>query len=105
MAFEKGWSVIKLYFMVGLPSETWEDLDETIELIQTIEKIAKEFGGRKRVNVSFGPFVPKAHTPFQWDSFMEWRKLGIECSMCEIRYLRELFTLSFSLLIFHILRR
>jgi len=69
MAFERGWSVIKLYFMVGLPSETWEDLDETIELIQTIESIAKEFGGRKRINVSFGPFVPKAHTPFQWDGF------------------------------------
>ncbi len=76
MAFEKGWSVIKLYFMVGLPSETWEDLDETIELIQNIEKIAKQFGGRKRVNVSFGPFVPKAHTPFQWDSFMGVEEIG-----------------------------
>lgn len=84
MAFDKGWSVIKLYFMVGLPSETYADLDETIELIQTIEKIAKECGGRKRVNVSFGPFVPKAHTPFQWDAFMGVEEIGER-----MRYVRE----------------
>ena len=84
MAFDKGWSVIKLYFMVGLPSETYEDLDETIELIQTIEKIAKDCGGRKRVNVSFGPFVPKAHTPFQWDAFMGVKEIGDR-----MQYVRE----------------
>ena len=83
--------------MVGLPSETWEDLDETIELIQTIEKIVKEFGGRKRVNVSFGPFVPKAHTPFQWDSFMGVEEIGNRMQYVRDRYLHELFTLSFSL--------
>jgi len=69
MAFQRGWNVIKLYFMVGLPTETYQDLDETIELIQTAERIARKYGGRKKINVSFGPFVPKAHTPFQWDGF------------------------------------
>ena len=69
MAFQRGWNVIKLYFMVGLPTETYEDLDETIDLIKEVEKIARKYGFRKKINVSFGPFVPKAHTPFQWDRF------------------------------------
>ena len=76
MAFEKGWSTIKFYFMVGLPTETWEDLDETIELIREIEKIARGYPKKMTVNVSFGPFVPKAHTPFQWDAFMDCEEIN-----------------------------
>jgi len=75
MAFDKGWSTVKFYFMVGLPTETWEDLDETIELIRQIEKIAKGYPKKMTVNVSFGPFVPKAHTPFQWDAFMDCEEI------------------------------
>lgn len=52
---------LKLYFMIGLPGETDEDVDEIVRLG---EQVARRFGRRITVNVT--PFVPKAHTPFQW---------------------------------------
>ncbi|MCJ8344300.1 TIGR03936 family radical SAM-associated protein [bacterium] len=84
MAFERGWNVIKLYFMVGLPTETYQDLDETVQLIKDIEMIAKRAGGKRKLNVSFGPFIPKSHTPFQWDGF-----LGVEEMQKRIFYLKD----------------
>ncbi len=65
-AFELGWQVIKLYFMIGLPTETEADLEQLIALVKDLRKIA----GRKRkgakLNVSVACFIPKPHTPFQW---------------------------------------
>ncbi len=69
-AIELGWNNIKLYFMDGLPGETFEDLDGIAEIARNIINIAKEIKGPKigRFNVtcSVSNFVPKAHTPFQW---------------------------------------
>lgn len=61
--FGHGWEAVKLYFMIGLPSETDEDLDGIVQLARTI---AGEAPGKARVTVNVSPFVPKAHTPFQW---------------------------------------
>lgn len=69
-AIELGWEHIKLYFMAGLPGETYEDLDGIGEIASKIMdinyKIRGRKGGRFRVTVSVSNFVPKAHTPFQW---------------------------------------
>jgi len=69
-AVELGWEHIKLYFMIGLPGETYEDLDGIGEIARRIMDINYEMRGRKggrfRVTVSVSNFVPKAHTPFQW---------------------------------------
>ncbi len=65
LAFREGWNLIKLYFMIGLPSETDEDLLALIELVMRVAEVGRLHGGR-RVNVSISPFVPKAFTPFQW---------------------------------------
>ena len=67
-AVELGWKHIKLYFMIGLPTETFEDLDGIAEIASRIMQIHKEVcgGGRFNVTVSVSNFVPKAHTPFQW---------------------------------------
>ena len=69
---EKGIMNIKSYFMVGLPCEEKQDLDETIDLIKTMQK---EFVSSSKINkrigsltVSFSPFVPKAWTPLQWEN-------------------------------------
>lgn len=80
-ALELGWNNVKLYFMVGLPTETWEDLDGIAEIAKKIKEINYELKGRKggrfNVTVSVSNFVPKAHTPFQWaaqdteESFVE----------------------------------
>ncbi|MEE0691725.1 MAG: TIGR03960 family B12-binding radical SAM protein [Lachnospiraceae bacterium] len=67
-AVELGWKHIKLYFMIGLPTETDEDLDGIAEIAENIVKIHRNSGkgGRFSVTVSVSNFVPKAHTPFQW---------------------------------------
>ena len=69
-ALELGWSNIKLYFMVGHPTETLEDLDGIAEIAKKIKEINYDIKGRKggrfNVTVSVSNFVPKAHTPFQW---------------------------------------
>lgn len=68
MAFESGYRRVKLYFMVGLPSETEEDLLGIIEIVQRVKRIYRETMGRNDiiVNVSAAVFVPKPVTPFQW---------------------------------------
>ncbi|MCI7302594.1 MAG: TIGR03960 family B12-binding radical SAM protein [Clostridiales Family XIII bacterium] len=71
-ALELGWSNVKLYFMIGLPTETYEDLDGIAEIARKIKAINYEVKGRKggrfNVTVSVSNFVPKAHTPFQWEA-------------------------------------
>lgn len=64
-AYDNGWNLVKLYFMVGLPTETYEDLDETIELLYEISRL--KANGKGNINATFSFFVPKAHTPFQWN--------------------------------------
>ena len=63
-AFDAGAKKIKLYFMIGLPTETDADLDALVDLVRRIVKIAP--GGGAQITVSISPFAPKAHTPFQW---------------------------------------
>jgi hypothetical protein len=66
VAFSNGWRHIKLYFMVGLPTERDEDVLAIADLgIKTYE-VARRYGKRNKVTVSVGGFVPKPHTPFQW---------------------------------------
>jgi radical SAM family uncharacterized protein len=65
--FLKGWLSIKLYFMVGLPTETKEDIEAIGQLADKIRDLAKRNGGRTpQIRVNASTFVPKAHTPFQW---------------------------------------
>lgn len=71
-AYEAGWSSIKLYFMIGLPTETEEDLDGIADLAYKVlrtglAKAPNNVKGRLKVTVSASSFVPKAHTPFQWE--------------------------------------
>jgi radical SAM family uncharacterized protein len=66
IAFSEGWRHIKLYFMVGLPTEQDEDVLAIADLgIRTYE-IARKHGKANKVTISVGGFVPKPHTPFQW---------------------------------------
>ena len=67
LAFDKGWQTIKLYFMIGLPTETEDDLRGIANIIHSIHQIGQEYPHKKTINVTLSPFIPKAHTPFQWD--------------------------------------
>ncbi|HEY2785216.1 MAG TPA: TIGR03960 family B12-binding radical SAM protein [Fimbriiglobus sp.] len=67
-AFGAGWTHVKLYFLCGLPGERELDLDGIIEMSETISQIGKEVTGRyKEVIASVSNFVPKPHTPYQWN--------------------------------------
>ncbi|MGL5514426.1 MAG: TIGR03960 family B12-binding radical SAM protein, partial [Sporomusa sp.] len=67
-AFKAGWSTIKLYFMIGLPTETDEDIAGIAALAQRVADLYKQIKGRRgaKVTVSVSSFVPKPHTAFQW---------------------------------------
>jgi radical SAM family uncharacterized protein len=66
-AFERGWTSLKLYFMVGLPTETLEDVAGIITLVEKVRSEGKKASGRKpMIRISVSTFVPKPHTPFQW---------------------------------------
>lgn len=66
VAFLNGWQLIKLYFMLGQPTETDADLKGISDLLAAVLRLAKQYG-RKKINISLSPFVPKPHTPFQWE--------------------------------------
>ena len=67
-AFRRGWRKVKLYFMCGLPGERPADLDGIIEMAETIARIGKDVTGRyAEVTASVSNFVPKPHTPYQWN--------------------------------------
>ncbi|WP_298026629.1 TIGR03960 family B12-binding radical SAM protein [uncultured Dialister sp.] len=88
-AFKNGWSKVKLYFMMGLPTETDEDLKGIADLAMRIKELYHTIRGRNdcRITVSVASFVPKPFTPFQWMP---------QCSVEEIerkqQYLKSLFT-------------
>lgn len=68
-AFSQGWTNVKMYFMVGQPTETHEDIEGIVTLARKVREIGRRrHGGRARVRVSTSNFIPKAHTPFQWAS-------------------------------------
>lgn len=65
--FEEGWLNLKLYFMIGLPTETMEDIEAIPKMAMKALKTAKQYTKRfVNINIGISPFVPKAHTPFQW---------------------------------------
>ncbi|MBN1773219.1 MAG: TIGR03960 family B12-binding radical SAM protein [Deltaproteobacteria bacterium] len=64
-----GWRRVKLYFMLGLPTETDQDLHGLIDLVQRVVSAGRSAGrGVFQANVSLSTFVPKPHTPFQWEA-------------------------------------
>jgi radical SAM superfamily enzyme YgiQ (UPF0313 family) len=67
-AFANGFDHVKLYFLCGLPGERPVDLDGIVDMAETIAKIGREVRGRfPKVTASVSNFVPKAHTPYQWN--------------------------------------
>lgn len=69
--FAHGWERVKLYFMMGLPTETEEDLRGILDICGRAVSIARKHKRRGDVNVSLAGFVPKAHTPFQWEAQLD----------------------------------
>ncbi len=77
--FDRGMLTIKLYMMVGLPTETQEDLDEMFVLVERIKDrmldAGKKFGRAGKIIPSLNGLVPKPNTPFQWDAICDEKEL------------------------------
>lgn len=67
LLFKNGWQGVKLYFMIGLPTETDEDLDAIVDLCLKVRDAAGSHIKRLQVSAAVSPFVPKPQTPFQWE--------------------------------------
>ncbi len=66
-AFDRGWTNLKLYFMLGLPTETTDDIEDIIQLVDKVNSLGRKAKGKRpQLRVSLSTFVPKPHTPFQW---------------------------------------
>jgi radical SAM-linked protein len=83
-AFSLGWTLIKLYFMVGLPSETQADIEAIVALVKRLKALAKKKGRSEKINVSVATFVPKPHTPFQWEP-----QIRLETALEKINWLKD----------------
>lgn len=77
--FDRGMLTVKLYMMVGLPTETQEDLDEMFVLVERIKnrmlEAGKKFGRAGKIIPSLNGFVPKPNTPLQWDAICDEKEL------------------------------
>ncbi|MCL5237938.1 MAG: TIGR03960 family B12-binding radical SAM protein [Nitrospirae bacterium] len=83
--FEEGWINLKLYFMIGLPTERDEDIEAIKEMALKALRIAKKNTGRfVNIGITISPFVPKSHTPFQW-----YGQIGLDEIRRKLGFLRE----------------
>ncbi len=82
-AFRQGWRLIKLYFMIGLPTETHEDVLAIVEMCEAVLRNGRKAAGGSapRLNVTISPFVPKPHTPFQWEPMASLESLREKVSL------------------------
>lgn len=83
---QHGWQQVKLYFMIGLPTETQADLDAIIDLCVKVRDAAGRGGPRLQVTAAISPFVPKPYTPFQWEEQISFDEITRR-----IHYLRTAF--------------
>ncbi len=74
-AFDNDWTLVKLYFMIGIPGETEEDIYGIINSIKEASRIARSKGGKKNINVTISPFCPKPGTPWQWEHQLSHEKV------------------------------
>ncbi|MFP4629136.1 MAG: TIGR03960 family B12-binding radical SAM protein [Desulfohalobiaceae bacterium] len=84
--FSLGWSGVKLYFMIGLPTETDQDLEAILDLCLKVQHTAGKLSRRTQITASIAPFVPKAHTPFQWAG-----QISLQETRRRISLLKDLF--------------
>ena len=84
-AFSGGWNNVKLYFMLGLPTETDEDVLGIADLVYKVIQTWKEYASNKkrglRVHVATAYFVPKPHTPFQWEQQIDPQEYLRRCKL------------------------
>jgi len=104
-AFNSGWDSCKLYFMIGLPGETGDDLKGIVDLARELRRPGQRVNPKASLRLSISSFVPKPHTPFQWEPqdgigalkekqqklLLDLRKTEVRWSRPEMSYLEGIF--------------
>lgn len=90
-AFQSGWLSIKLYFMIGLPGETERDLLGILDLLEKVRDLGDQYARRKvEIRASIASFVPKGHTPFQWQAQNSIQELEQKRKLLTARKMRRI---------------
>jgi radical SAM family uncharacterized protein/radical SAM-linked protein len=84
MLMQRNVQTVKLYFMIGLPTEGRDDLEAMVRLIKGIAQIVRKTSRRRTVNVAISPFSPKPQTPFQWEAMD-----AVDVLMEKSRYIKQ----------------
>jgi radical SAM superfamily enzyme YgiQ (UPF0313 family) len=84
--YRRNWRTIKLYFMIGHPQEELEDVQAIIDLSKAVLDVGRSFhGGKAGVNVGVSTFIPKPHTPFQWEPMDSMEHIQIKLDLLKKR--------------------
>ncbi|MEJ2636801.1 MAG: TIGR03960 family B12-binding radical SAM protein [Calditrichia bacterium] len=93
LVLDNGWNLVKFYFMIGLPTEKDEDVLAIPELIEKCQNIASGYKD-VRFNISISPFIPKSHTPFQWEKQDSPEEIDRKIKLIQSRVRHRNFSLS-----------
>jgi len=89
-AFDRGYINLKLYFMLGLPTETIDDIEGITQLVDKVYSLGRKAKGRRpQIRVSLSTFVPKPHTPFQWAAQEGEQQLNAKHELLKLRLHRK----------------
>ncbi len=95
-AYRAGWRRLKLYFMIGLPTETESDIQSIVDLIEEFSALRKPIAGKfGRVRVGISNFIPKPHTPLQWLAMEEKENLLRKQRFLKSRLMGKRFEVNF----------
>ena len=84
-AFDRGWTGLKLYFMLGLPTETTDDVESIVQLVNKVRSMGRKTSGKKpQLRISVSTFVPKSHTPFQWVAQENEQQLSVKHELLKL---------------------
>ncbi len=92
--FSRGWNRLKLYFMIGLPFEEFEDIEALVDMLWQVYKISRRYKWKKHLAAGISIFVPKPFTPFQWEPFSKEEQVKEKISYIK-RKSPKAFTLRF----------
>ncbi len=89
-ALDLGWTTLKLYFMLGLPTETIDDIEGIVRLVDKVRSLGRKVPGKRpQLRVSLATFVPKPHTPFQWVAQEGEAELGAKQELLKLKLRRQ----------------
>ena len=96
--FEHGWLTLKLYYMIGLPGETMEDVQAILDAGKRVLAIGRQLrGNRVKVHLSIGNFIPKPHTPFQWYPLNSTEELQAKLDLLKVGVRRTALKLTYNI--------